>query len=229
MTIAISPSTLARALAASGLDLLAPPTCAACDARLTRRAVMCGACAPGVVRADRSEPEHVTAFAIYGGPIADALRKLKYGGRSDLAKPLAALARRVAREAKIDADVVIPVPLHPARLAERGYNQAALLGVEVAREIGAPFSARALVRVRPTPQQARLDREARLVNVAGAFHARQPERLRGKRALLVDDVCTTGATIAACRAALLEAGAIEVRAIVVARADLTAADVAARR
>lgn len=219
---------MARALGAWLVDLLAPPTCAGCDARLRRRAVFCGACASAIERADpRPAMEGalgITAFAIFGGPIAGALRRLKYAGRAELAGPLGDLLRRAARDRELAADVVVPVPLHPARLAERGYNQAALLGAEVARELGAPMEARALRRVRHTPQQARLDRGARLSNVEGAFCARWPERVRGRRVLLVDDVSTTGATLAACAEALREAGAAHVAAIVVARAGSSSDD-----
>lgn len=222
---------IVRALGAWFLDILAPPTCAACDARLRRRAVFCGACAHAFMPAEplpaAAGVPAIVAFAIYGGAIADALRKLKYAGRADLAGPLGGLARQAARDARIAADVVIPVPLHPARLAERGYNQAALIGAEVARAISAPIAARALVRVRHTQQQARLDRDARHSNVEGAFRVRSAMRVRGLRVLIVDDVCTTGATLAACAAALREAGAIEVAALVVARTDLAARDVEA--
>jgi ComF family protein len=124
---------------------------------------------------------------------------------------------RAARGAGVAGDVVVPVPLHPARLAERGYNQAALLGAAAAAELGVPLLARGLARTRDTPQQARLDRAARRANVAGAFRARA--RLRGKRVVLVDDVATTGSTLAACTRALLDAGAASVTALVVARAE----------
>jgi ComF family protein len=210
MTLAL----LLRALGALLADLLAPPACAACDARLRRRAVFCSACAHAVAPAGRSP---IIAFAAYGGSVAAALRRLKYADRPDLAGPLGHLARHAARAARVRADLVIPVPLHPARLAERGYNQAALLGAEVARELSVPMAARALARTRHTPQQARLDRAARLHNVTGAFRVRA--EVRGKRILLVDDVCTTGATLAACTEALREAGALEVTSIVVARAE----------
>lgn len=214
--------TLARLLAAWILDLLAPPACAACDARLGKRAVFCAACNATILRvsplpAAGSAPA-VLAFAAFGGAVAEGLRHLKYSGRPDLAIPLGHLARRAARDAGPAADIVIPVPLHPARLAERGYNQAALLGVEVAEELGVPLAARALRRTRPTPQQARLDRAARLANVAGAFRVRAPAAVRGRRVLLIDDVCTTGATLAACAEALRASGAVEVTALVVARA-----------
>lgn len=206
-----------RGFALRLVEVLAPPTCAACDARLARAAVFCPSCAGAVLRAGVGEPG--VAYAIYGGPVATALRRLKYGGRSDLAAPLGHLARAAVRSARLSAELVVPVPLHPARLAERGYNQAALLGVHVARELDVPLLARGLSRTRHTPQQARLDREARLSNVTGAFQVRAGARVSGKRVVLVDDVATTGATLSACAAELLDAGAASVTAVVVARAE----------
>ena len=135
-----------------------------------------------------------------------------------LGVPLGHLLRRLLREEGLSAEVVVPVPLHPKRLAERGYNQAALLARAAARELGAPLEARALVRVRDTSQQARLGRTERLTNVERAFVARNPEAVRGRDVLLVDDVETTGATLAACRAALLEAGARHVTMVCLCRA-----------
>ena len=136
----------------------------------------------------------------------------------NLGVPLGHLLRRLLREEGLSADVVVPVPLHPKRLAERGYNQAALLARAAARELGAPLAARALVRVRDTSQQARLGRTERLANVERAFVARDPKAVRGRDVLLVDDVETTGATLTACRAALLEAGARRVTMVCLSRA-----------
>jgi ComF family protein len=207
------------------VDALAPPACAACDTRLCRSAVLCPPCAEAVVPAG---PAFVgvplVAFALFGGPIATALRRLKYDDRPDLARALGHLLRRAAHDADLCADLVIPVPLHPERLAERGYNQAALLGAAVARELDAPLETRALVRTRHTAQQAQLGRALRLENVAGAFRVRAPARVRGLRVVLVDDVATTGATLAACGNALREAGAVSVSALVVARAERSAVD-----
>ena len=212
---------LLRLLAGKLLDLLAPPTCSACDARLRRRSVFCAACASTIELADLDPPPGpipVFARALFGGAVATALRRLKYGDRPDLARQLGSLGRHAAREARIHADLVIPVPLHPARLAERGYNQAALIAAYVARELRLPLEARGLRRTRHTPQQARLDRAARLGNVTGAFQVRSAACVRGRRVVLVDDVATTGATLSACAAALREAGAAEVTAVVVALA-----------
>jgi ComF family protein len=213
-----------RALAAALADVLAPPLCAACDQRLACRAVFCPACAASVVRLPHRRPREdalfsLLAFAAFGGSIATALRRLKYGDRPDIAAPLGDLLRFTARGARLSADVVVPVPLHPARLAERGYNQAALLASAVAWELGAPLSARALRRTRATAQQARLDRERRRDNVAGAFSVHAPGGVRGRRVVLVDDVTTTGSTLTACAGALVEAGAATVTALVVAQAD----------
>jgi ComF family protein len=218
----ITLATLARLLTVSLANALAPSACAACDARLNRRAVFCAACAPGVVPAPRSPScgvHDVVAFALYGGPIAIALRRLKYGDRPDLARPLGDLLRRAARSAGTCADLVVPVPLHRARLAERGYNQAALLAAVAADELGAPLAPRALARTRHTAQQARLERADRLENVANAFRVRVPEAVMGRRVVLVDDVATTGATLKACAGALRAAGVAAVTALVVARAD----------
>jgi ComF family protein len=199
-------------------EALAPPTCAACDARLPHRAVFCAPCASSLEPSAGSDPTLI-AFGAFGGALALAIRRFKYDARPDLARPLGALARRAARRACLDVDCVVPVPLHPQRLAERGYNQAALLAAALADELEAPLAARALRRVRNTPPQAKLDRGGRLDNVAQAFQHRDPKAIRARRVLLVDDVATTGATLAACRAALVAAGARSVTALVLARAD----------
>jgi ComF family protein len=209
-------STLLRLLLGTLASALSPPSCAACDARLGKRAVFCVPCAAAIE--PPADPGGPVSFAAYGGPLAVALRRLKYENRPDLGAPLGHLARRAAREAGLTADLVVPVPLHPTRLAERGYNQAALLAAEVAVELRAPLAARALTRLRPTAPQARLDRKDRLGNMIDAFRARRPSAIQGRRVVLVDDVATTGATLAACESALYAAGARSVTAVVVARA-----------
>jgi len=113
-------------------------------------------------------------------------------------------------------DLVVPVPLHRARLAQRGYNQAALIARPVAIELGARFAPWALSRPRATAPQTRLDRVARSANMARAFVADARRLPKSCSVLLVDDVATTGATLADCARALREAGAVEIRALVVA-------------
>jgi ComF family protein len=216
------PLLLLRAGASLAVDALAPAGCAACDAPVPRRSIFCATCASTVVR-DGGLSDGAAAFGLFGGALAIALRRLKFSNRPDLARPLGDLARRAAHDEGLEGDVVVPVPLHGRRLAERGYNQAVLLGAAAAVELRAPLAARALERVRNTFQQARLDRAARLENVGSAFRVRDPTAVRARRVVLVDDVATTGATIEACRAPLLAAGASSVIALVIARAARGAA------
>jgi ComF family protein len=199
-------------------SLLAPPRCASCDARVPLLTAFCTACARTVERAPRGGSSEIAAF-FYGGAIARAVSRMKYEHRPDLARPLGDLLWRAVEPhaTALTGAVLVAVPLHRARLAERGFNQAALIARCVARQLRAPLFPRALVRARDTPQQAALDRAARLANLAGAFRAREPELVRGRTVLLVDDVLTTGATLAACAAALIDAGARSVGFAVVAR------------
>ena len=211
------------ALPRAAARALSPPACAACDTPCDDD--LCPACAGSLRRitppaSPEASPDAlpIVAFAAFSGPIAVALRRLKYRSRPDLARPLGRLLSQAAQAAGLRADLVIPVPLHPRRLAERGYNQAALLASEAAGALGAVLVARGLTRVRDTAQQARLTRDDRLGNVVGAFVARSPERVRGCAVVLIDDVATTGATLTACAEALRRAGATSVVALVVARA-----------
>lgn len=114
-------------------------------------------------------------------------------------------------------DIIIPVPLHKKRYAERGFNQAAYIGRELSQLLDIPIEEHALLRHRYTPHQARLDREARLENVQDAFLVQQPSHVAGKSIVLVDDVFTTGSTMQSCAVALRQAGAREVHGVSVAR------------
>jgi ComF family protein len=199
--------------------VVSPPRCAACDVEVRARVVFCRECASTVTWAPRKGAWPLAAFD-YGGAIADSVTRFKYGGRPDLARPLGDLLWRAVEPTVSDfaSSRVVPVPLHPSRLAERGYNQAALLAGRLARRLGRPFLPLALARTRDTPKQAALGRGDRLVNVAGAFVVRQPLRVVAGEVLLVDDVSTTGATLRACETALLQAGASRVAFLVLARA-----------
>jgi ComF family protein len=198
----------------------------ACDEPLPREAALCAACSPSLLPAVASptvaEAPPLVAVAAYGGALAVALRRYKYQSHSQLGAALGGLLCEGLR-GKLPAPrgplVVVPVPLHPRQLARRGYNQATALAAAIARELSAPLDCSALVRRRDTPPQARLDAANRRRNLAGAFAVPRGARVRGRSVLLVDDVATTGATLAACRSALDEAGALEVVAVVLARAD----------
>jgi len=150
----------------------------------------------------------------YGGPVADAIQRFKYDGRSELGAALGSLMADRANGWVGKVDAVVPVPLHWRRRRSRGYDQAALLARPVARSLGVPSLLRGLRRVRNTPRQVDLPHGERQRNIAGAF---APWRLRGAgRVLLVDDVRTTGATLQAASGALKAGGVSEVHAFVLA-------------
>ena len=138
-----------------------------------------------------------------------------------MAKPLARLMIN-ALPREIDADVIIPVPLHPARLRAREFNQSLLLADQLGRHMARPVSARNLVRVAATDPQTTLTRQARLRNLRHAFEIRGPQDLSGKRILLVDDVFTTGTTLNECAKTLRNAGTGPVFALTLARTIETA-------
>jgi ComF family protein len=170
--------------------------------------------------------EWVRAVGAYRDGLRAAIHALKFRGRVAVATPLAALlAERgaaligMAAAAPAPIDAVVPVPLHPVRFAERGFNQAELLAAPCARAWGRPLATGALVRTRPTRPQTELDAAERGANVAGAFAVRRPAALAGRRVLLVDDVLTTGATARAAARALREAGAAAVGVLVLARVE----------
>lgn len=196
-------------------ELVGPTRCAACDEIVSPRLLFCAACAPSVLSAGEQPPAQHAVFD-YGGAVATAIVRFKYAGRSDLAVRFAEVMAGVAAG---DVDLVVPVPLHPRRLVERGFDQAALLAMPIARRRGVRCAPRALLRTRPTPPQASLDRAARSANVADAFRCALPDKVRGRRILLVDDVRTTGSTLASCVEVLRRAGALEVRSVVLASRD----------
>jgi ComF family protein len=149
----------------------------------------------------------------YEGTLRSIIHALKYEGRRSLAIPLAHLMRARGADLIEGADVAVPVPLHPSRRRERGFNQAADLG----KHLGMPMRP-ALRRIRATVAQASLPAARRHGNVRGAFVATPAaESLCRQTVLLIDDVSTTGATLEACARVLKEAGVREVRALTAAR------------
>jgi ComF family protein len=213
------------------LDLALPPSCAGCG---LEGELFCARCRPALE--DRlTHPGGVAIGLVaeipvpllqlewcspFTGPVRAALHALKYAGERRLAEPLGrALATRW-RHAGAGGDLIVPVPIHAGRARERGYDQAVLLAEIAARELELRF-APILERHRPTERQFDLDRGARAGNVTGAFRlaagARADRPLEGRWVVLVDDVVTTGSTLIACAATLLEAGAIGISALTVAR------------
>jgi ComF family protein len=159
------------------------------------------------------------AAYVYEGVARGLVHSLKYRGVTALGAPIGSLCVAALQEQALQFEVIVPVPLHSMRKRTRGYNQAQLLARHIGQALGVPVESRALERCRRTPQQARsADAEERQRNVAGAFRG-WPGTLEGRAVLLVDDVTTTGATLAACAQALKEAGDGWVWAFAFARED----------
>ena len=227
MILVSKPATWVRGVERCARELASfvwPRRCAGCGDSPTGSHVLCERCLGAIPRLSlplcarclaREAADPVCArhagFTVwpawtYDEHAAVAIEALKYGGRTDLAPALAAeLARVVPASPRLD--FVTEVPLHPTRERERGYNQSALLAAEFARLAGVPHLPGVLRRVRATAAQARLGPAARRANLRGAFAARHPGQIAGRRVLVIDDVVTTGATLEAALAALRDAGA----------------------
>ena len=153
----------------------------------------------------------------FDGAVRQAIHQLKYRNVKALAAPLAQLMGEYLMRSPLPVEVLVPVPLHPRRLRQRGYNQASLLARELAKIGLIPLVEGVLIRLHDTPAQTRTQSaEERQNNVARAFFCRGRE-FEGKRILLIDDVCTSGATLDACATALKAAGAASVWGLTVAR------------
>jgi ComF family protein len=229
------------------LDLLFPPLCMSCKARLFEPHALCASCWRAMSFIDgplcarcgmpfdidpggeticgpchAKAPDFNRARALFR--YDDASKRLilgfKHGDRLDSAPAFARWLERTGRPLLAEADLIVPVPLHRGRLWKRRYNQAAILAKGLARLSGRTHDPLLLIRKRATPSQGEMSSaKARRRNVLGAFGVspRKADELRGRNILLVDDVFTTGATLNACARALKRAGAARVDALTLAR------------
>ena len=197
-----------------GLPRIAPPWCRCCGAPLGIEG-LCGAC-----RSRRPPFAYARAAVFYGDLVREAIHAFKFGGRRGLANPLGDLLAGLGLSALPGAapDALVPVPLHPRRARERGYDQALLLARRLGRAWAVPVVADTLLRAVPTQPQTDLDAAARRRNVRDAFVVGQAGRIAGRHIVLVDDVITTGATAGECARTLYRAGAAAVGVLTVARA-----------
>jgi ComF family protein len=222
------------------LDLIFPPQCGGCK---KSGSILCSSCAtqflpippPLCQHCNSPLPPHghcqlcryhklalsgLRVAYTFKDPLRSCIHSLKYHGNVRLASPLGLLLAKTYRTCNIQADLIIPVPLHPKRLRERGYNQAQLLAQACAQAVGVPLNTSFLQRTRATQAQVQLRGNERFSNVAEAFCCSSPiatKRLLKRRVVIVDDVCTTGATLEACATPLFAAGASEVWGLVLAR------------
>src|SRR5271166_3528519 len=235
----------AARLARAALDTLYPPTCLACRAATDSHGALCPRCwsamrfierpfcerlgtpfeqdlGEGLISpqamADPPVFQRARAVARFeDGPARTLAHRLKYSDRAELARPMARWMVRAGADVLADADLLVPVPLHPLRLWRRRFNQAAALASEVSRQTGKPCDVAALRRVKATQSQVGLSRAQRAENVQGAFRIADSAAVRGRNVVLIDDVLTSGATANAASRALLRGGAKRVDALVFAR------------
>jgi ComF family protein len=204
----------------ASVERLAPPICSHCgrpvsdDERLiqTPSGRLCFQCQTSPLPLDS-----IRSVAVHDGAIRQAIHHLKYRRRRELAGALGQLLASICQEEHAPTDVVIPVPLHASRQRERGYNQAALLAQGLVACVPCALNETDLIRTRDTAPQVGLKARERKSNVHDAFVWRGAS-LDDVGVLLVDDVCTTGATLGACALALRRAGASSVRAVTLSRA-----------
>jgi ComF family protein len=228
------------------LDAVLPPRCPGCGIIVDQPAAVCGSCWSGIAfiveplcqRCGRPFEYNVADRSICGRCIAEAptydraraavlyddasrglLLRFKHGDGLHLVPLFGIWLTRSGAALLAEADLLIPVPLHRARLFARRYNQAALLALEVGRRAGLPVDVLGLVRARRTPSQGTRTRAGRERNVRGAFQVSSSllEKIKGKRVLLIDDVLTSGATVNACARVLGRAGASKVDVLTIAR------------
>ncbi len=208
------------------LDLIFPPRCVHCK---RNGAVWCLDCQSNVTAAPNVEHETGNSplngrrtSALFEGSVRSAIHGLKYEHLRRLAEPLGTRLAATLALTGWQPTLCIAVPLHAERLAERGYNQSALLAIHVARLHRIKFDADAIQRVRSTRPQVGLNYADRQSNMANAFSA--SESVRGQSVVIIDDVCTTGATLRACASALRGAGADCIWALTVASAAIIDSD-----
>ncbi len=237
-----------RGLARAAADLVFPPACLCCRQSTRTEGALCSACWAQVRFIERPfcnrlgtpfaadygsdemlSPEAVSNPPVFtraravahfdDGPVRQLVHRLKYYDRMELAKPLGNWMARAGRELLEEAELLVPVPLHRARLTARRFNQASVLAQAVSARSGVPADPFVLARVKPTPPQVGLSRSQRALNLQGAFQIAEGmgTRVEGRVVVLIDDVMTSGATANAAARALLRGGARRVDVLVFAR------------
>lgn len=194
------------------LPLLEPPYCFICSQPGDLMVRLCRRCWERPLQIDG-----IRSAYRFEGAIRNAVHSLKYRNLRAMAPVLAGLLADFVVSQRMEADLLVPAPLHPKRERSRGYNQSLLLARETGALLNMKTSSDALRRVQNTPSQASVSsEEERQVNVANAFRA-EPDLVGGKRVIILDDVCTTGATLEACSLALKAAGAVSAQGLTLAR------------
>ena len=192
----------------SRIEKIKPPFCVRCGRPLQAESYSCG-CKIAM------HVDGVRALAYFENEMRDAIHALKYDGRVELAPIFGLMLKDYLAVHPLDAGVIVPVPLHPDRERARGYNQSRLIANELGKQVNLPVLGNSLRRARATQPQFELNARERRANVRNAFIANT--EVAGARVLLVDDVCTTGATMDECSIALRSMGAQTVWGLALAR------------
>lgn len=215
------------------IELIYPPLCQLCHQRLLKEEnIICLKCWNQIPKLfcslveihlpARQKVNFSRAYAVwdFNTQIQQVIHLFKYSGVSRLAQPIAAqMVESIQEDADyLQADGLVPVPLHPGRQRERGYNQSLLLCKEISKIIRIPVIPGNLKRIRYTETQTHLSALKRLENVEKAFQIVKPELINNKNIILVDDVLTTGSTLNACAAELKNAGAKQIFVLTAVRA-----------
>lgn len=213
------------------LNFLYPPICVICKTSLVApEKLVCNNCwqklqPDGLVQHERiSSGEQLEIHSVweFSDDVQTLIHELKYHGKKSLSEHLGhQMANLIPRaNALMAANLLVPVPLHRARLRERGFNQSLLLCQAISCHSGIPVEPGTLKRSKSTKTQAKLSAAERVQNVATAFRITDTSRIAGKRIVLVDDVLTTGATLRACAGVLRQGGATSVVGLTAARTPL---------
>jgi len=193
---------------------LCEPLCSKCGKPMQspKRSTLCQDC-----KEDFHSFVQARSYGYYEGIMKELIYQFKYHGKRELAEVLGSLMYGLLNQLSWPSfDYIVPLPLHPKRLRERGYNQAYLLAEVVANLSGIPIYS-GLIRVKPTEHQTLLDKALRKQNLIGAFKVVDSDKVSDKTLLLIDDVYTTGATTGECAKCLIEAGAHAVYVLTCAR------------
>lgn len=199
------------------LDLIFPPRCEVC-----RNGAKAAICQPCFQKIKFMKPHlGIHSASSYEGVLREAIHRFKFNKKRRLAEPLGILLvnylSHIPGFQPKEIDAIVPVPLHPHRFRQRGFNQAELLGTALTHYFGVPVKP-ALARIRNTKAQFDLPREERFSNISGAFKVIDPQAVYNQRLLLLDDIYTTGATISECVKTLHTAGARRIEVVTLSRA-----------
>jgi len=230
---------LSRSYLADFVGLLFPQLCPACgEGLMANEQVICTSCQYSLPLTNfHQQPDNIVArqfwgkvnlqaaYALYyftkGGKVQNLVHHLKYKGMQQIGHAVGNIAgvQLVKNEIFYSTEVIIPVPLHKKRLKQRGYNQSTCFAEGLAQKLNAVVDEKSLVRIKATETQTKKGRFTRFENMQEVFSIIDPEKLKNKHILLVDDIVTTGSTLEACAAELLKIEGVKLSIATIAYAE----------